>query len=229
MKGAFGMDPICVLSVDASITDIENMGAASVNLVIRREGVPAAEALRERFGTPFVYGRPYGIEGTANWLRDAGRALGLPPDECFINAERKLALGQIDLAYDYLESSEWSYPDEAVLSIGGHRDVVEGILRYATSELPLRRGTCWCDCPEMADDDILYLSEKEWIPVVRGHSKGYLMFSGEALKWAGKNTQLAVANPDTEWRMHPYEPPFTGFRGAVHLVNLWINEYTLTH
>jgi len=229
MKGAFGEDKICVLSSAASVTDIKTMGAARANLVIRREGIAAAEALRERFGTPYFYGRPYGIEGTSVWLRGAGKALGAEPDAGFIESERRLALDQIDAAYDYLEGNEWSYPDEAVLTIGGHYDVVKGILAYATTEIPLRKGVCWCDCPEMGDAEIPYFSEKEWIPVVENHAKGYLMFSGEALNWAGKNAQLQIAYPDKEWRLHPYEPPFVGYRGAVHLVNLWINEYTRTH
>jgi nitrogenase molybdenum-iron protein alpha/beta subunit len=229
MRGAFGMDPLCILSSDTSVTAIERMGAAHINLVIRQEGVPAAEALRERFGTPFVFARPYGIEGASRWLGEVGRALEREPDKKFIEAEGALALAQIDYAFDYLENNEWSYPDEAVLSIGGHIDVVRGVLGFATSELPLHKGTCWCDCPEMADDGIPYFSEEEWMPVVKNHEKGYLMFSGEALRWAGKNTQLQIANPDIAWRIHPYEPPFVGYRGAVHLVNLWVNEYTLTH
>jgi len=229
MAGAFHMGPSCVLSAGASITDIEDMGAAHINLVIRREGIPAAKLLYERFGTPYLSMRPYGIDGTTDWLREIGPMLGRPPDAHFIKCERDLALAQIDHAFDYLEGNEWSYPEEAVLTIGGHADVVKGILRYATTEIPLRKGACWCDCPEMADDEIPYFSEHEWAPVVQNHRKGYLMFSGEALRWAGKNTQLAIANPDTEWRLHPYEPPFVGYRGAVHLVNLWVNEYTLTH
>ena len=229
MKRAFNMEPICILSSGASVSNIERMGSADVNLVIRREGVPAAEHLRARFGTPYFYGRPYGIEGTAKWLSDVGRALGREPDRAFVDSERKLALDQIDLAYDYFEGNEWSYPDEAVLSIGGHYDVVKGVLGYATGELPFHKGACWCDCPEMGDADIPYYSEKEWVPIVENHKKGYLMFSGEALRWAGKNTQLQITNPDASWRLHPYEPPFVGFRGAVHLVNLWIDEYTQTH
>jgi len=229
MKGAFGMDPICVLSSGASVAGIEQLGAAHVNLVIRREGIPAAHALRERFGTPYAFGRPYGIEGSANWLREVGAALGREPDTGFVEAERALALEQIDYAYDYLEGNEWSHPEEAVLSIGGHYDVVKGILDYATGELPLHKGVCWCDCPEMGDVEIPYFCEDEWAEAVKNHEKGYLMFSGEALRWAGKNVQLQVANPDIAWRIHPYDPPFVGFRGAVHLINLWLNEYVLTH
>lgn len=76
----------------------------------------------------------------------------------------------------------------------------------------------------MSSEEIPYFSEDEWTKAVRGHKKGYLMASGEALEWAGRNTELQISNPDTKWRLHPYEPPLVGFRGAVHLANLWINE-----
>jgi nitrogenase molybdenum-cofactor synthesis protein NifE len=229
MKGSFNMRTGCILSSDTSVTGIERMGAAHINLVIRREGLPAARALQERFGTPYAFGRPYGIKGTSNWLREVGRAFSREPDKLFMEAEQALALAQIDQAYDYMEDSEWSYPDEAVLSIGGHIDVVKGVFSFATTELPLHKGVCWCDCPEMAEEGIPYFSEDEWVSAVTNHKKGYLMCSGEALKWAGKNTQLQISNPDIAWRIHSYEPPFIGYHGAVHLVNLWINEYMLTH
>ena len=229
MKGAWDMNPLCTLSSGTSVTDIENMGASHVNLVIRREGIPAAKALQKRFGTPYIFGRPYGIKGTSEWLREIGCVMDREPDKRFIEDEQNLAFSQIQHAYDYLEGNEWSYPDEAVLSIGGHIDVVKGIVAFATTELPMHKGICWCDCPEMADGEIPYFPEETWIPVVKNHTKGYLMFSGEALKWAGKNTEMQITNPDIVWRIHPYEPPFMGYRGAVHLINLWINEYTLTH
>lgn len=34
---------------------------------------------------------------------------------------------------------------------------------------------------------------------------------------------MQISNPDTKYRLHPYDPPFVGFRGAVNLVNLLIN------
>ena len=229
LRGAFAAEPLCVLSSAASISQIEGMGAAHVNLVIRREGILAAEVLKQRFGTPYVVGRPYGIEGTSQWLQEVAAAFGRSADSDFIRSERDLALAQIDYAWYSLRNNAWSYPEEAVLSLGGHADVVRGILRFATEEMPLKRGAVWCDCPEMADEQIPYFDEAQWIPVVEGHERGYLMFTGEALKWAGKNTELTISNPDIGWRIHPYEPPFVGYRGAVQLVNLWINEYTLTH
>lgn len=49
------------------------------------------------------------------------------------------------------------------------------------------------------------------------------MASGEALKWAKRNIDLQISNPDIKWRLNPYESPFIGFRGAINLVNLWLN------
>ncbi|MBR6114444.1 MAG: nitrogen fixation protein NifE [Oscillospiraceae bacterium] len=229
MRGAFGMEAVCRLSSDCSISDLRRIGSSHINLVIRREAIPAAEYLRKRFGTPYVYGRPYGIRGTGDWLRQVGETLGAAPSAEFIAAEERLLYGQIDSPYRTLDSNAWSYPEEAVLTIGGHYDVVKGIRDFAVNEMPLKRGTCWCDCPEMGDGDIPYFPEEKWIPVVESHRKGYLMFSGEALRWFGKNTDLMIANPDVKWRLHPYDPPLVGYRGAVQLVNLWVNEYTRAH
>ncbi len=49
------------------------------------------------------------------------------------------------------------------------------------------------------------------------------MASGEALKWAKRNIDLQISNPDIKWRLNHYESPFIGFRGAINLVNLWLN------
>ncbi|HCX62285.1 MAG TPA: nitrogen fixation protein NifE, partial [Clostridiales bacterium] len=53
---------------------------------------------------------------------------------------------------------------------------------------------------------------------------GILMASGELLEWAGRNRMLQISNPDEKWRINPYVPPLVGFRGALHLVELWANE-----
>lgn len=227
MQGAFGMKPLCVLSSDCSVTDIQNMGAAAVNLVIRREGIPAAEELKRRFGTPYVYDRPYGIAACSAWLRQIASALELDPPAAFIAAEEKLALDMLDGPYRTLRNHRWSYPEEATISLGGHVDVVRGIFKFATEEMPINPGTIWCDCPEHAEADIPYFTENEWIPIVQNHQKGYLMGSGEMLLWGRKNTSLQISNPDIGYRLHPYGAPLLGYHGAVQLVNLWMNEYVL--
>lgn len=229
MKGAFGMEAACVLSHDCTVQDIKEMGKSWVNLVIRREGIPAARVLEKKFGTPYVVGRPYGVKGTTDWLMKVGEAASLAPDESFIKREERQCHDMLDRPNQTLRDTAWAYPEEVTLSMGGHIDVVEGIASYVRNELPMGLGTLWCDNPEHASGEVPYFDEDSWSKTVKDHKKGFLMASGEALLWAGKNTSLQIANPDIGFRLHPWDAPFVGYHGVVELVNLWINEYTLTH
>ncbi|EGO62860.1 nitrogenase component 1 [Acetonema longum] len=224
MAGAFGIEPLCVMTSDASVSQIENMGGAHVNLVIRREGEPAARHLQQRFGTPYFAGRPYGIEGTGRWLTEIAAICGLKVDSSFLKAERETLRRQLTPVMPSFQHIVRSHPEEAILSLGGHADVIKGILAFGCGELSLVKGACWCDCPDMAGEDIPYFTEEQWSKAIQEQKKGFIMASGEALEWAGRNRELQISSPDTKWRLHPYEPPFVGFHGAVHLINLWINE-----
>jgi len=224
LRGGFGMEPLCVLTSDTSLEDIKAMGGAHVNLVIRQEGEPAAKHLQERFGTPYLLERPYGIEGTARWLERIEQILSQRADGAFIDAEREFCRRRLAPVMPHFRHIVRSHPDEATLSLGGHADVVKGILSFGCGELSFIKGTCWCDCPGMGNADVPYFSEDQWTEAVKAHQKGYLMASGEALEWAGRDRDMQISNPDTKWHLHPYEPPLVGFRGAVHLANMWINE-----
>lgn len=223
MEGAFGMKPLCILTSDTSVADIEGMGGAHLNLVIRREGEPAAKYLQERFGTPYLLERPYGFQGTARWVETIAQALGITPDQEFVDRQRDeggTLLRDITLTLRHLVRD---HTEEIRLSVGAHADVARGILDFGCGELGLPKGACWCDSPHMAADDIPYFTEDQWAQAVQMHQKGLLMASGEALRWGGKSPALQIANPDTKRRLNPYVPPFMGFRGALHLLDLWIN------
>ena len=115
------------------------------------------------------------------------------------------------------------HADEIPLSIGAHADVARGILDFGCGELCLPKGDCWCDCPDMHSDKIPYFHEEQWIQAIQARKKGLLMASGEALEWANRNRMLQISNPDRRRRLNPYDPPFVGFRGAIHLMDLWFN------
>lgn len=224
MNGAFGMKKLCVMTSDTSVNQIENMGGAHINLVIRQEGEAAAKQLKKRFGTPYLLARPYGVEGTLRWIDKIAKISGLTPNNSFIKLEKEKIMKQISPAITAFKHITREHPDEVRISLGGHADVVKGILSYAEQELSLIRGTCWCDCESMTSEEISYFSEDEWVQAIASEKNGLLMASGEALKWAKRNTDLQISNPDIKWRLNPYESPFVGFRGAINLVNLWLNE-----
>lgn len=223
MSGAFEMKPLCVLSADTSVTEIEAMGGAQINLVLRREGEAAAKHLQERFGTPYLLARPYGIQGTLSWIDEIASILGSSPNSTFVTTERtECETLHHDLIPLFRHLAE-EHPDEGRISVGAHADVVRGILDFGCGELGLPKGNCWCDGPDMASNEIPYLTEDQWANIVQNHKKGLLMASGEALNWAEQDLSLQISNPDLRRRLNPYVPPFVGFRGALHLIDLWIN------
>lgn len=216
MAGAFGIRPGCILSSDTSIAEIEKMGSAHINLVVRREGIPAAKHLEERFGTPYLFDRPYGVTGTVRWIEKIGEIMGKMPDNSFLNTERAEAASSRSVGI----FRKFSSPRK--LSLGGHADVVQGILSFGCNEMGLQKGTCWCDCPDMASDEIPCLSEEQWVQAVRSHKDGILMASGEALALAEYGPQWQISNPATRRQREPLSvQPLVGFRGAKHLTDLW--------
>jgi hypothetical protein len=205
-----------------SVSDIEGMGAAHANLVIRREGESAALHLRERFGTPCMLGRPYGIEGTERWIQRVSEMLGTKADPGFLDSEQQEAQAIISNQKPRFRLFSQMHPEEACLSVGAHADVAKGILDYGCGELSLPKGEFWCDCPSMASNDIPFFDEEKWAETVSSQ-KGILMASGEALDWAKRDMSLQISNPDLQRRLNPYVPPFVGFRGAINLLELWVN------
>ena len=221
MEGAFGIKPLCIMTSDTSVEDIEHMGGAHINLVIRREGLSAACHLQQKFGTPLVEGRPYGMQGTYSWLDQIAQMLDKPINQSFILQEQAEARPIMAIAPGF-----FSHQKKPVkLSIGGHADVVTGILTYACSELGLTPDLCWCDSPAMATEDLPYWQEAQWSQTVTNRHQGLLMASGEVLTWAGRNNlAMQIANPSRGWQMYPYSPPYMGFRGAMNLATMWMNE-----
>ncbi|WP_303851318.1 nitrogenase component 1 [Seleniivibrio woodruffii] len=223
VEGAFGIKPLCVLTSGTCIEDIERMGGAHVNLVIRREGEAAAKYLQRKYGTPYILHRPYGIDGTAEWLEEIERVLGSAFDRAFVEKERGIARSMLEPVMPRFRHMSRSHMEEVTLHLGAHADIVEGILSFGCREMGFNKGVCWCDSPDMGTDELPYYSEEKWIPAVEGLKDGLFMSSGEILEWAGRSLSMQISYPDRSWHLHPFEPPFMGFRGAVNLVNLWIN------
>ena len=76
MREAFGYTCSCVMGLECDLSDLEQIGAASLNLVIRNEAVECAQMVKEKCGVPFYYGTPYGYSGTLEWLLAIGEILG---------------------------------------------------------------------------------------------------------------------------------------------------------
>jgi nitrogenase molybdenum-iron protein alpha/beta subunit len=212
MRGCFNAAPICVLSSDTTLTGIKRMGGAHVNLVIRREGVGAAKRLRDRFGTPSVVGRPYGIEATVRWIRDIVAAIGLDADAVFVRREREEAAEAVKRAADSLHGA----PE---LFIGAHADVAEGISAFCGAEMGLKIGATWCDDPYCRTEATPFFEENERIECL-SRAKYILLADSELISHSGGKGVIIAGR---EGGRHGYscdDAPLLGFRGAVNLARL---------
>ena len=81
LNRAFGLQVGVTLGLETDLSSTQQMGGAALNLVLRTEAYESGEILKKRFGTPYVYGSPYGYSGTLRWLEKIGATLGIEIDK----------------------------------------------------------------------------------------------------------------------------------------------------
>lgn len=224
LKAAVGIDTQCVLTSDTSITQIRDLGKAQLNLVIRREGLKAAEELKRTFGTEYIYGRPYGYEGTVDWLHQIADRLELTINEEFIKKEFE----EGTYGYDYLKQVILYNPQKAKIILGGNYDVVSGIKGFAVKEIGIKCTYSWCNAKEYGDELVPYQSEEDLISNLDKNFQGILMADKTALRIAGRTSGMIINRSLDSRSFNKYESPYMGFRGAMNLCSLWL-EYLLAN
>lgn len=224
LESSFNMKVNCILTSDTDISDIENISRAHINIVLREEGLKAAKYLEKKYKIPYLYDRPYGINSTLEFIDKVAKILDIEKDEAYIKRETDFIRARMKPIMPTLVHGVRMHEEETTISLGGHIDVVKGIRKFAIDELSFHEGKFWCDSRYLADEEIPYYEENEWIELFENHKEGIIMFTGEALEAYNMNLNFQIANPDMKWRINSYVPPFLGFRGSLELLNIWINE-----
>lgn len=221
-EGAFHARLLCCMTSNSSVSALERMGSAHFNLVLRREGLPAAKHLEAMFGTPWLYARPYGTQATRNWIKQAEEQLDLAADWEFVENERQIAVEQTQPMLTALTRYLRIHAADSRMILCGHGDVVSGIAEYGKKELGFDEVECYCDDPAMATLGVTYLTD-ELKAELSKRENGFLMAGAELLQMAGKHRSLQISLPDDRWH-HRYEPPFVGFRGSIQLLTMLVNN-----
>lgn len=126
LKEAFGMTVKTSFCCDTSVSAMEQAGCASVNLVLRDEALPCAEILKERCGTPYYAGMPYGYKGTLDWLEGIGEITGRKPDQKVTDRLRKKAAD----AAMYKMYARMLKKDTPAAALAGEYHTVQGLSRF---------------------------------------------------------------------------------------------------
>ena len=77
----YGWEILSTWAMGDTLEDLSHAGEAEVNLVVSSVGIPAANVLREKFGTPFLVGTP--VEGYEGEISDALEKAAERPCEAF--------------------------------------------------------------------------------------------------------------------------------------------------
>lgn len=220
LKAALGIEVLCVLSSETSVSQIKDMGGAHINLVLRREGIKAADTIKAAFQTDYIYGRPYGYQGTVSWLEEIAKKLGLTLNREFLHHEME----EGSHTFDYCRQLAAMLPGKALISAGGNYDVVKGILDFAVKEAGFKKKYVWCDVKDYEDPFIPYQTEEDRIKNITKDLTGILMADKTAYQMAGRKSGPFINRSLNNRNFNKYEVPYVGFRGAMNLCALWLEE-----
>ena len=225
---AFGLKIGACLCGETGIEKIEQMGGAALNLVLREEGLPAAQMLKTRFGTPIVAGAPYGWKGTLDWLQKIADALGrtINPALQAEIAEKLADASQYKMSLMMLRKDR-----PAVTVIGEYRAVLGVSGFFESLGLPVENKISLHSVRSIPNPDPsvkVCASEKERLDLLRSlHHQLILADDPSLTVCPPDNVTLRFAMPVTRGAQVARHLPVMGLRGADFIAET-VEEYLQT-
>ena len=220
MKELFNKEANTIFTCDTSIEDIENAAKASLNIVVRKEGLKAAEYMKEKYNIPYVYNSLYGLNNMTNFIKEIEKVSGYE-----LNQEQyKKEVDVVRSNIISLKRRFYFYEGNKKCAVFGDYDTVLG-LKDLLEELGL----------EIDRSEILYRDYNDE-SLISGGSEfdrmKYLKYS-ELLGLFGdgpcldmkhnSKLDLQVSNPNLDRvNIYPFTP-FVGFRGTLNIIEKIMN------
>lgn len=217
----FGLRCNSCFTAYTSIEELERAGRAKLNVVLRAQGLKAAEYMRQKFGIAYVYKKPYGAGSTLAWLTEIASLLGLPPNMDWVRKKTQEVKRHIQHYKGYLRTAGCR---RAV--IYADYDTAAGMAELL-SELGLEPEAIFvCHAPfgeQDKDTRVRFQPGEDELKAALGQEY-YAAFGDDTLrKLCGGKRFLQIANPNMdEYLFYPLTP-FIGFNGALYLLQYLMN------
>jgi len=227
----FGYRLHTVFTANTSVKEIEQASQAEFNLVLRSEGLECAGILREKFGMPYVYGSPYGIKGTWQWVKAIESVCSIKGNDLFFASQAGKAQKHL---HKFIHAA-FMYKNMAGVLSGGY-DFVLDILPFLRDELKLEIQKVLVrhkdrgferELPASLQEIILFDRDEEAVSRLIAEINPPLLLGDGVLLELGEHVpvRVQVANPNINHVVKIYEyTPFMGFNGAVYLTEVLLNE-----
>lgn len=219
LSAVFGLTLNTCFTAYTSIDEIENASKAKYNIVLRSEGLAAAEYMKSRYGTPYVYKKPYGISGTMSWLMEIAKTFDLKINMNFIKSQS----GEIKKYLSQYKSYLRTTGNRDVI-IYGEYDTVAGMGDMVQelgleAKLFVKHQLCGVKSRE---DITVRPSESDLSEVLA--TGCYAAFGDDTVrKLFNKTGFFQIANPNMD-RYNFYKlTPLAGFNGMLYMLQRLMN------
>lgn len=208
MKDYFHFRVNGVMVNPSTLESLKKLGRAQFNLVLRKEGIPAAEHLKERFGTPYLYFRPYGALQTERVITKLEEMSGRKRDRDNFLADMETyqwAVEQLELLMERIR------PKHTVVT--GSRNLTEPLCEFLRAELRLKDVRGYCNSKRWACEELPYQEG-----LCRIEEAGTLALTDGISKSKLRLPAVQVSNPNYNRKILFPHTPYVGIRGGTYLI-----------
>ncbi len=225
LKSAFDLTVGACLCGETKIENIENMGGALLNIVLRDEGREAAEILEKRFGTKCVLGSPYGYKGTLNWLNEISKVIDKPINQEFLDEINE----RIDNTVYYPMYTMMLKKDKPFVALIGEYERIIGIGNFLkdmgfSNQLRL----CLHNLKNISNPDdsvVFYKNECDRLDSVKNLHRSFILGDDPTMSICQKdNVFLRISMPVVKGAQITRHLPLVGIRGADFITET-LEEY----
>ena len=214
----YGWEILSTWAMGDTLEALSRAGEAAVNLVVSSVGIPAANVLKEKFGTPYVYAVPYGYSGTVSFLEQVGAAVGKVPEPMVLMHIKMKEKGMSMLSMFAMMGG--SKPRQA--AVKGDYDLVQGVGAFLEQAgISVTHKMCAHSLKaitEPAADVEAYAEEGEWLQKIRELRDTLLFADDVALTQAdASNMKVLISAPFMNGVVATHLP-FMGEKGADFLL-----------
>ena len=221
MKELFDKDINTVFTSYTSIDDIEKSSEAELNIVLRKEGLKAAEYMKKKFNIPYIYGKPIGLENTISWIKKVQELMNYDLKEDVLNEEIQAVKQYIFRVKMRLRGLKFN--DVAIF---GDYDTVYNLKKFAL-ELGLNvvREEVLYNCNIEEENIFKNTGELNRMLFLKNNNIDILFGDGPSLDMeSSAKIKVQVSNPNlNSINIYPYAP-YVGFRGALLLIEKLLSK-----
>lgn len=223
MSESFGMHINCSMCTETSITDIENISRADINIVLSYEALEGARHLEETYGMPFVYILPYGYSATMKWLKAISEKLDRKINPIVMKrlmgknmplTMRKMYAGMMS---DFIDSSYIYANYDKLCGLSNFMEEVGVTQNHLVCKHSLRR-VIKLNLPKV-DEIEYYVKEKDRLKVLSKMKESYVLADDISKHLMDKSNKfIKVSHPIMDTSIVAKHLPLMGERGADYIL-----------